>query len=192
LHRQCTTPLLSRPRDDWHYLEGACRREVVIDGMLAAPRGTGMLNWDVIQGAGIALISATGGALLQEFLIRRTDRRERRMQFAHDTLLNLQAAVGDLAITAEQIVGEKRASGSWCSVEQGAAWGDLNKYRVQTIRYGVLVDDEELETLARALEHACTKMAVAQSESESASERERARELLRQTNIRIGECIRDL
>ena len=150
-----------------------------------------MLNWDVFQGAGIALISITGGALLQEFLVRRADRRERRMQFAHDTLLNLQAAIGDLAIAAEQIDGDKRAAGTWVTAEQGSAWGDLNKSRVQTIRYGVLANDEALERLARELELAYAQMASATSASESARTRATARDLLRQTNIRIGQRMRD-
>jgi hypothetical protein len=38
-------------------------------------------NLEVIEGAAIALISATGGALLQDYLVRRADRKDRQVQF---------------------------------------------------------------------------------------------------------------
>lgn len=153
---------------------------------------TDMVNWGVFQGAGIAIISVTGGALLQEFLVRRADRNERRMKFAHETLLALQAAIGDLAIAAEQIVSDKRGSGGWDKNGQGAIWADLHKARVLTIRHGVLVGDEAVAALTRDLEQSYALVANAQSESDAAAEEPRARDLLRQTNIRIGQCIRAL
>jgi hypothetical protein len=153
---------------------------------------TEMVNWGVFQGAGIAMISVTGGALLQEFLVRRADRRERRLQFAHDTLLELQGAIGDLAIAVEQIVGAKRNTGSWHTTGQGPVWLDLHKARVLTIRYGVLVGDASLAALSRDLEQAYSQLANAGSESDAAAEELRARDLLRQTNLSIGNCIRAL
>jgi len=151
---------------------------------------TDLVDWGVLQGAGIALISATGGALLQEYLVRRADRRERQVQFAADTLLNLQVAIGDLAVAAEQIVSNKRLSQAWDTPGRGVPWIRLHKARVQTIRFGVLTGDETLERLTRDLEEAYTRVALAQSEAIITAEEERARELLRQTNMRIGQCIR--
>src|SRR6476646_796226 len=104
-----------------------------------------MPNLEVIQGAAIALISATGGALLQEFLVRRADRKERQTQFVLKTLLELQTAIGDLAIAAEQIDSRKRSSGSWDAGEHGLSWRALNKHRVRTIRYAALMNDHVLE-----------------------------------------------
>jgi hypothetical protein len=165
--------------------------------LVMAPGGTvpqmaDMVNWGVFQGAGIAIISVTGGALLQEFLVRRADRRERRVQFAHDTLLDLQAAIGDLAIAAEQIISDKRGTGTWQTNGQSAVWLDLHKARVLTIRYGVLVGDASLAALTRDLELSYTRMANAQSESDAAEAEPRARDLLRQTNLSIGNGIRAL
>lgn len=149
-----------------------------------------MVDWGVFQGAGIALISATGGALLQEFLARRADRNDRRTQFALDTLLNLQVAIGDLAMAADQIVSDKRLSCSWESHGRGVIRVRLHKARVMAIRYGVLVGDEALENLIREVEHAYAQVALAQSEEEAVAEEARARELMRQTNMRIGQHIR--
>lgn len=45
-----------------------------------------------------------------------TDRRSRkdlRLQFEHDRLLEPQAALADMAIAAEQIRFAKRTAGSW-------------------------------------------------------------------------------
>src|SRR3954447_24752828 len=111
-----------------------------------------MANLEVIEGAAIALISATGGALLQEILVRRADRHDRQVQFAFKTLLELQTAIGDLAIAAEQIDGRKRSTGLWDAGERGLSWRALNKHRVRTIRYAALVNDEALEKLSRELE----------------------------------------
>lgn len=149
-----------------------------------------MFNLEVIEGAAIALISATGGALLQDFLVRRADRKDRQVQFALKTLLELQAAVGDLAIAAEQIDGRKRSSGSWVTNEHGLHWRALNKHRVRTIRYAALVNDQALEQLSRELEEAYYQFASARSEAESTAVRTRARELLYQTNNRIGSQFR--
>jgi hypothetical protein len=146
----------------------------------------------VFEGALVALISVTGGALLQEFLVRRADRRDRRVQFAQDTLLDLQAAIGELAIAAEQIISDKRSTRTWDSNGQSAIWLDLSKARVLTIRYGVLVGDASLVTLTRDLEQAYSRLADAGSESDAAVEELRARDLLRQTNLSIGNCIRAL
>lgn len=151
---------------------------------------TDMVDWGVVQGAGIALISATGGALLQDYLIRRADRNDHRTRFALETLLNLQAAIGDLAIAAEQIVSTKRLSSSWETHSRGVPWIRLHKARVLTIRYGVLVGDEALENLTRELEEAYTRVALAPSEADAVAEEARARDLLRQTNARIGQRLR--
>jgi hypothetical protein len=149
-----------------------------------------MLNLEVIEGAAIALISATGGALLQEFLVRRADRRERQTQFALDTLLKLQAAIGDLAIAAEQIESRKRSSGSWDSGEFGLLWRSLNKQRVQTIRYSVLMADPALQQLSSDLEQAYYEVASATSTADATSSLTRARELLHETNVLIGKHFR--
>jgi hypothetical protein len=151
---------------------------------------TDAVDWGVFQGAGIALISATGGALLQDFLVRRADRKDRQTRFALDTLLNLQVAIGDLAIAAEQIVSDKRLSRSWDAHGRGVTWVRLHKARVQAIRYGVLVGDEALERLIRELEQAYSQVALSQSEADATAAEERARDLLRQTNSRIGQRIR--
>ena len=105
-------------------------------------------------------------------------------------LLELQAAIGDLAVAAEQIDNRKRSSGSWDTGEQGLSWRALNKHRVRTIRYAALVGDRVLEQLSRDLEQAYYQFASARSEAESTDERTRARELLYQTNTRIGEQFR--
>jgi hypothetical protein len=149
-----------------------------------------MSNLEVIEGAAIALISATGGALLQDYLVRRADRKDRQVQFAFKALLELQAAIGDLAVAAEQIDNRKRSSGSWDTGEHGLSWRALNTQRVRTIRYAALVGDRVLEHLSRELEQAYYQFASARSEAESTDERTRARELLYQTNTRIGEQFR--
>lgn len=151
-----------------------------------------MVDWGVLQGAGIAIISVTGGALLQEFLVRRADRRERRVKFENDALLQLQAAIGDLVVAAEQVVSDKRGSDSWSEPGQGETWLALHKARVLTMRYGVLVGDEPLATLTRELEQAYAEVANAQSAPDAAAAEPHARDLLRQTNLRIGQCIRDV
>jgi hypothetical protein len=145
-----------------------------------------MVNLEVIEGAAIALISATGGALLQDYLVRRADRKDRQVQFVFKALLELQAAIGDLAVAAEQIDNRKRSSGSWDTGEQGLSWRVLNKHRVRTIRYAALVNDRVIEQLSRELEQAYYQFASAHSEVDSTDERTRARELLYQTNTRIG------
>jgi hypothetical protein len=149
-----------------------------------------MFNLEVLEGAVIALISATGGALLQEFLVRRADQRQRQTQFALDTLLKLQAAIGDLAIAAEQIESRKQSSGSWQTGEYGLLWRSLNKQRVQTIRYSVLVADPALQQLSSDLEQAYYDAASATSTAEATHSLVRARELLRETNILIGKHFR--
>jgi hypothetical protein len=146
---------------------------------------------EVIEGAAIALISATGGALLQDYLVRRADRNERQVQFALKALLELQAAIGDLAIAAEQIVARKRSSGSWDAGEQGLRWRALNKHRVGTIRYCALVDDQVLEQQSRALEQAYYEAALATSEAEATRALTQAREILRETNRLIGKHFRE-
>src|SRR3954466_2122682 len=149
-----------------------------------------MANLEVIEGAAIALISATGGALLQDYLVRRADRKDRQVQFVFKTLLELQAAIGDLAVAAEQIDNRKRSSGSWDTGERGLSWRALNKHRVRAVRYAALVNDRGLEQLSRELEVAYYQFASARSEAESTAEGTRARELLYQTNSRIGQQFR--
>jgi hypothetical protein len=147
-------------------------------------------NLEVIAGAAIALISATGGALLQDYLVRRADRKDRQVKFAFKALLELQAAIGDLAVASEQIDNSKRSSGSWDTGEQGLSWRAMNKHRVRAIRYAALVNDRVLEHLSRELEQAYYLFVSARSEVESTDERARARELLYQTNARTGEQFR--
>ena len=130
-----------------------------------------MPNLEVIEGAAIALISATGGAFLQEFLVRRADRQDRQVQFAFKTPLELQTAVGDLASAAIQVDGRKRSTGLWDAGERCLSWRALNKHRVRPIRYAALVNDEVLEKLSRELEQTYYQFASARSEAESTDER---------------------
>lgn len=97
------------------------------------------MNWDVFQGAAIALLSLGGGALVGEFLTRRADRRDRRLQFSQSTLLDLQTTIGDMAIAAEQVLSGKRESSTWTGDVQGPAWDDLIRNAVLSSRYSVLI-----------------------------------------------------
>jgi hypothetical protein len=69
----------------------------------------------------IALISATGGTLLQDFLMRRAACQRRQVQFVCETSLDPQAAIGGLAIATELIDGRKQSSGWWGAGERGTA-----------------------------------------------------------------------
>lgn len=83
------------------------------------------MNLDVIQGAIIALVSLGGGAGLQTYLSDRRTRLDQRIQFEHDKLLDLQAALGDMAVAAERILFAKRAASSWSDDQHGLPWTDV-------------------------------------------------------------------
>jgi hypothetical protein len=150
------------------------------------------MNVDVLQGAIIALVSIGGGAGLQSYLSERRERKDRRIQFEQDRLLDLQAALGDMAVSAEQIRFVKRAAGSWNDDQVGLPWADLLKHAIQAGRDRVLIDDTELQELASEAERAYFRVAEAASEAEAHTELARARELLRQANAHIGQRVRGL
>ena len=62
-----------------------------------------------------------GGTLLQEFLMRRAARQRCRVQFVCETSLDLQAAIGGLAIATELIDSRQQSSGLWGAGARGTA-----------------------------------------------------------------------
>lgn len=150
------------------------------------------MNLDVMQGALIALVSLGGGVGIQNYNSYKREQRDQRIAFAKDTLLDLQSALGDMALAAEQIRFAKREAGSWSDGQSGLPWTDLLKNAIQASRYSVLLDDEDLQRLTEQTENAFLRLAHAASEVEAKAEEDPARAILRQANARIGERVRGL
>jgi hypothetical protein len=150
------------------------------------------MNLDVIQGAIIALVSIGGGAGLQDYLSRKRDQVDRRVDFERDTLLDLQAALGDMAVAAEQIRFAKREADSWSDGQAGLPWTEMIANGVRAGRFSVLVDDIELQNLASETESAFLRLAQAASDAEANAAETSARDLFRRANLRIGQRVRGL
>lgn len=150
------------------------------------------MNTDTLLGALIALISIGGGVGVQTYVSDRRARDDYRRQFERDMLLDLQAALGDMATLAEQIRFAKRQAGSWRDEQPEFPWTELISNSVRASRNSVLIEDSTLWTLSDQVRASYLRLASAASEEEADAEITKARDLLRQVNERIGNRVRGL
>ena len=150
------------------------------------------MNFDVLQGAGIALLSLGGGVGLQYLVGRKTDERDRRAGFQRDTLLALQSALGDMAMAVERLRAAQHGAASWAEARAQVPWLDLVEPSVRFRQDRVALDDTELRELASAAEAAFRRAISAASADEFAADYTPTEGLFDLTTARIGELIRQL